>query len=137
MSELLSRYLAAVERRLPEKQAKDIVAELNEAIGARIDAKSEELGREAGPDVVAAILKEYGHPTLVAARYQSQQYLIGPSLFPWFWPVQRTALGIALAVLTVLTVVDVLDSMPPMAAFVTKVLGWWEPLAMVFGIVTI
>jgi hypothetical protein len=135
--DLLERYLAAVERRLPKEQGSDIAAELREAIEARIVAKSAELGREAGADEVAAILKEYGHPTLAAARYQSQQYLIGPGLYPWFWPAQRTALGIALAVLVVLTVVDVLDSMRPMAAFITKILGWWEPLAMVFGVVTL
>ncbi len=135
--DLAERYLAAVERRLPESQAKDIVAELSEAIGARIDAKSEELGREAGPDEVAAILKEYGHPTLAAARYQSQQYLIGPGLFPWFWPVQRTALGVALAVLVALTAIDFLDSTRPMAVLIPGILGWWQPLAMVFGVVTL
>jgi hypothetical protein len=135
--DLLERYLAAVERRLAKQQAADIVAELREAIDARIDAKSEQMGREAGPDDVAAILKEFGHPTLVAARYGTQQYLIGPGLFPWFWPAQRTALGIALVVLVVLTVIRVFDSARPMSAFIIQVLNWWEPLAMVFGLVTL
>jgi HAAS domain-containing protein len=135
--DLMERYLAAVERRLPKEQAADIVAELREALEARIDAKSEELGRAAGPDEVAAILKEFGHPTLAASRYQTQQYLIGPGLYPWFWPAQRMALGVTLAVLVVLTVIRVLDSARPLSAFIGRVFAWWEPLAMVFGLVTL
>jgi hypothetical protein len=134
--DLVERYLAAVERRLPKEQARDIAAELREAIEGRIEAKTEELGHEAGPDEVAAILKEFGHPTLAASSYQTQQYIIGPKLFPWFWPAQRMAIGIVLGVLVVLTVIDAVDSRAPISAFIADVFGWWEMLLVTFGLVT-
>jgi hypothetical protein len=93
MTDLVERYLAAVQRRLPEDTAKDIVAELREALSAQIEAKEDALGRAASADEVAAVLKAYGHPVVVASRYAVHDYLIGPNYYAWFWHVQRRALG--------------------------------------------
>jgi len=102
MTDLVERYLATVERRLPETTAKDIVAELREALEATLDAKAAELGRCPSTDEVADVLKAFGAPAVVAARYEGRMHLIGPVLYPWFWPAQRAAIGITVAIFVVL-----------------------------------
>ena len=104
MNDLLQRYLAAVERRLPSGDAaakaktKDIVAELREVLSSKIEAKEEQAGRAATRDEVAEVLKAFGHPVVVASRYGGHDYLIGPGYYPWFWHVQRIAVGGALVI---------------------------------------
>ena len=53
-AELIDRYIAAVEHRLPPKGAKDIVAELRAAIADKLEAKEAELGRTATKEAVRA-----------------------------------------------------------------------------------
>ena len=81
--ELLDRYLQAVKFWLPKSQRDDIIAELSEDIRSQIEEKEAELGHKLGESEVEAVLKNLGHPLLIAERYlPSQQYLIGPVLFP-------------------------------------------------------
>lgn len=80
--ELIDRYLQAVKFWLPKAQRDDIIAELSEDIHSQIEDKEAELGRKADDGDVGAILKQCGHPLLVAQRYSPQEYLIGPSMFP-------------------------------------------------------
>jgi hypothetical protein len=80
--ELLDRYLHATEFWLPKRQRQDIIAELSEDLRSQIEEKEAELGRALQNEEVEAILKRCGSPLAVALRYQPQQYLIGPTLFP-------------------------------------------------------
>src|SRR5450432_353116 len=80
--ELLERYLQAVKFWLPNEQKQDIIAELSEDLRSQIEDRETELGRNLNEAEIEAILKERGRPLLVANRYQPQQYLIGPVLFP-------------------------------------------------------
>jgi hypothetical protein len=80
--DLLERYLQAVGQHLPAKTKRDTLAELRANLLAQIEAREEELGRPLAEAEVASILEAHGRPVLVAAQYQSQQYLIGPRLFP-------------------------------------------------------
>jgi hypothetical protein len=81
--ELLDRYLQAVKFWLPKSQRDDIIAELSEDIQSQIEEKEAELGHKLDESDVEAVLKNLGHPLLIAERYlPSQQYLIGPVLFP-------------------------------------------------------
>jgi hypothetical protein len=80
--ELLERYLQAVRFWLPKEQKQDIIAELSEDIRSQVEERETELGRKLNEAEIEAILKERGRPVLVANRYQPQQYLIGPVLFP-------------------------------------------------------
>lgn len=80
--ELLDRYLQAIEFWLPKRQRQDIIAELSEDLRSQIDERETELGRKLQNEEVEAILKRCGSPLAVALRYQPQQYLIGPTLFP-------------------------------------------------------
>ncbi len=80
--ELLERYLQAVRFWLPKAQQNDIIEELGDDLRSQIEDKDTALGRETTEDELAAILQQTGHPMRVAARYQKQQSLIGPTLFP-------------------------------------------------------
>jgi hypothetical protein len=81
-TELLERYLNAVQFWLPTAQRNDIIAELSEDIRSQIEEKEGELGREVNEAELVAILKHRGDPMFVARSYGPQRYLIGPVLYP-------------------------------------------------------
>jgi hypothetical protein len=83
--ELVDRYLHAVRMLLPRKQRSDIERELAEEIHSQVEAKEAELGRAPSEHEVFAILKAFGHPALLALRYQEGRSLIGPRVFPLYW----------------------------------------------------
>jgi hypothetical protein len=80
--ELLDRYLQAVRFWLPKAQQEDIIAKLSEDLRSQIEEKETALGRKLTEAELEVILKQRGRPVLVANRYQPQQSLIGPVLFP-------------------------------------------------------
>ncbi|HPN06379.1 MAG TPA: hypothetical protein PK050_11245 [Hyphomonadaceae bacterium] len=142
MNDLLQRYLAAVERRLPSGDGKakaksaDIVAELREVLLSKIEAKEEALGRVATNDEVAEVLKTFGHPVVVASRYGGQDYVIGPNYYPWFWHVQRIAVGAALVIGFGIATVRGLGSDEPMRVAWRGVGSAIEIGLVVFAVVT-
>lgn len=83
--DLLDRYLDAVRANLPKDQADDIVAEIADDLESQADEREAELHRPLTRDESADLLKAYGHPRVVAARYAKVQYLIGPDLYPFYW----------------------------------------------------
>jgi hypothetical protein len=89
--ELLDRYLQAVKKHLPWQRQDDIIAELRANLESQLEDREEEIGRPLTDAEVEAWLKELGPPLQVAARYQPQQYLIGPAVFPTYWYVMRLA----------------------------------------------
>ncbi|MGA2834401.1 MAG: hypothetical protein ABSE55_15150 [Terracidiphilus sp.] len=88
--ELLDRYLQAVKKHLPWKRQDDIIAELRANFEAQLEDKETGLGRPLTTGEAEDWLKQIGPPRQVAARYQPQQYLIGPALFPSYLFVLRT-----------------------------------------------
>ncbi len=83
--DMLDRYLAAVAAQLPADQREDIIAELKDLILSRFEAREEELGRVLTDDEKETILREVGHPLVVAARYRKgPDSLVGPELFPYW-----------------------------------------------------
>lgn len=96
--DLVDRYVYAVKRHLPADQQDDIVNELTDDILSQIKDKEEELGRPLDEGEQEAVLKHYGHPYLLAARYRPKQYLIGPTLFPFYFPALKIALAAAFGI---------------------------------------
>jgi hypothetical protein len=88
--DMVERYLEAVAAQLSVEERDDIVAELRDLILSRAEAKEEALGRPLTDEEREAILKEIGHPLVVAARYRKgPDSLIGPELFPyWLYGVK-------------------------------------------------
>src|ERR1035441_7342757 len=103
--ELLDRYLQAVKKHLPLRRQDDIIAELRANMESQLEDKESELGRPMTTGEQEDWLRKMGSPILVAARYQPQQYLIGPSIFPVYWYVLRMAILWALVIYSVVIAV--------------------------------
>lgn len=100
--DLLEHYLGAVAAQLDKDQREDIIAELRDTLLNRFEEKEEALGRSLTDDERETILREMGHPLVVAARYgKGPQHLVGPELFPW-WLFAVKAGAMVLAALAVL-----------------------------------
>jgi hypothetical protein len=95
--DLIDRYLNAVAAQLPQDERTDIIAELRDLILSRFEAREEELGRTLTEDEQEAILREIGHPLVVAARYRKgPDSLVGPELFPyWLFGVKAGLMVLA------------------------------------------
>ncbi len=109
--ELLDRYLKSVRNCLPETQKDDIINELSENICSQIEDKEAELDRPLGEPEIEAILKQHGHPLLVASRYRQDQrsvafgrQWIGPVLFPFYIRVLGFNLGLTGMVIAIILV---------------------------------
>ncbi len=87
---LIDAYLDAVKAQLPADKRDDIVAELRELILSRFEAKEEDLARPLTEEEQEAILREIGHPLVVAQRYAGgPDSLVGPELYPyWLFAVK-------------------------------------------------
>jgi hypothetical protein len=69
--DLIEQYIASVRVFLPKGQRDDIVQELAGDIRSQAADKEAELGRALSKDEQATLLRQYGHPLLMAARYRS------------------------------------------------------------------
>lgn len=97
--DMLEDYLRAVSRLLPREKRDDIVAELRDEILMRIETREEELGRKLTPDETEQLLRDFGHPIVVAARYRDEpQYAVGPALYPFWSFAIRLVIMIQIAV---------------------------------------
>lgn len=136
MTDLVQRYLAAVERRLPTEESKDIIAELKEAIASKVEAKETQLGHPAETDDVAGLLKDFGHPAVVASRYSGREYLIGPRLYPWFWDAQRVGVGLVLAIGLIVLGVRAIGADAPISFVFRGIGNILEGAVFAFGALT-
>jgi hypothetical protein len=94
--ELIDRYLQSVKWMLPRKQQDDVARELSDEILSQVEEKEHALGRPLTDDEQAALLKQLGHPMLLASRYRKERYLIDPSIFAIYWMVLRLVLLVTL-----------------------------------------
>jgi len=132
--ELLDRYLAAVRRNLPAEEAADITEELRDVLLARAEEREAASGDANWPQ----LLKEFGHPLAVAARYRKHQWLIGPELYPYYVHFMKIIGLIVLAVTVVLATFKAAFGDGDIGALVAGLLAslWWAAVASV-GSVTI
>ena len=97
--EMVDRYLHEIGKRLPSKQRDDIIKELDTLLLDSIDeARESNEGSKTNEEIAAVIIKNFGNPREVAARYASSNYLIGPRFFETYVMV----LKIVVTVLTAL-----------------------------------
>ena len=107
--DMVERYLEAVAAQLSAEEREDIVAELRDLILSRFEAKEETLGRALTDPEREAILREIGHPLVVAARYRKgPDSLIGPELFPYWLYGVKAGLLVLLAVHAILLFVTLI-----------------------------
>jgi hypothetical protein len=134
--DMLGRYLYAIYNDLPKKSAReDIVAEIAEALQSQIDEREATLGRPLSDDEEAAIIKAYGHPRIVAGRYDAIPYLIGPDLLPFYWYTLRLVLTIVLAIILVGGALLALGE-SKIAVFFAALVGAKNAAIYIFGAIT-
>lgn len=98
--ELLKRYIAAVQRHLPDDKKDEIGRELEANIRDQLDSHAE---REAlTEDAVAAVLKQMGHPKQVALEFVPPKPLISTNYLPTY----KYTIYVVLGVLFVIQVID-------------------------------
>lgn len=95
---IIDRYLLAVRAFLPRAAQRDIIAELSEDLRSRVEEREASLGRPLTAAEQESLVRDLGHPALLAGRYGPRRHLIGPELFPFYWLVLRLALGVGIAV---------------------------------------
>lgn len=103
--ELLKRYLQAVGEHLPRRGREDTLAELRANLESEMEGREEELGRTLTEAEVASILEAHGMPVMVASRYGSQHFLIGPSLFPVYWYTLKRSFPLVVLAYSVVQIV--------------------------------
>src|SRR5688572_24381946 len=82
--DLIDRYIAAVRRQLPQDKQDDIAQELGDSLRSEAEELALGTGRPLTEDQQSEMLKQRGHPWLMASRYLPQQHLIGPGLYPYY-----------------------------------------------------
>lgn len=91
--ELVNRYIAAVQRELPQAKQQEIGRELNANIMDQIDALTEQQGK-LGDEDIADLLIKMGHPRQVAHQFSPLQPLIDTTLMPLYKNTLFMVLGI-------------------------------------------
>lgn len=135
--DLLERYLQVVGQYLDADTKDDMLAELRANLMEDMDARAEQLGRALSESELAAILRTHGRPSLVAARYLPQRYLIGPALFPVYLFTLRKAAPIVALIFLLASASVILLSGGTLTAAIGRSLVQLVPVLLLFwGIVT-
>lgn len=92
---LIDKYVVEVGKYLPRKGRADIEAEIRSTLEDMLEERKQ--AETASEAEVIQLLKEYGAPREVAAKYKSHPYLIGPRLFPLFEMILRIVLIVVTA----------------------------------------
>ncbi|MBS0042296.1 hypothetical protein KFE26_08240 [Shewanella sp. M16] len=90
--ELVDRYIAAVQRELPENKRQEIGRELKANICDQLDALSEQ--GELTEAQIVAVLKQMGHPCKVAQQFVPAVPIIASEDIPLFKHTLFTVLGV-------------------------------------------
>jgi hypothetical protein len=118
--ELLDRYLQAVKKHLPWQRQDDIIAELRANLESQLEDKEAELGRPLTTREAEDWLRQLGSPFHVASRYQPQQYLIGPAIYPAYLYVLRLAGMWTIVVYMIVSAINVVMGPSPSGAAIAE-----------------
>lgn len=134
--DLIDRYLAAIARQLPAKQASDIRAELGDVLLSRMEEQEARLGRPLTRPEVEQLLIDFGNPLSVAGRYRKVQHLIGPEVFPYWWAAIKVMLAALAGIYLVFAIIGGLADAAP-SEFTRKVPSIVPTAIYLFGIITL
>ena len=98
--DLVTRYIAAVQRELPAAKREEIARELQANIMDELDALTAAQGALSDADV-SQLLKQMGHPRQVARQFVPEQPFINAS----YMPIYRYTLTLVLGILFLIQVV--------------------------------
>jgi hypothetical protein len=136
--DLIDNYLNAIRWNLPRAaNADDVIAELRDVIASRVEDCEESLSRPLDRDETSAILRDFGHPLVVAARYGTQQWLIGPDLFPFYLFSLKVVVALSALLLVISAVADAAFSGHVTLALIHSANGAFWTLLGNAGLVTL
>ncbi|RUO69568.1 HAAS signaling domain-containing protein [Idiomarina ramblicola] len=98
--DMVERYIAAVQRELPEKKRDDIGRELQANILDQIEALEAQLGSVSDAEV-AELLKTMGHPRTVAFQFCPPTPLVTAQLMPLYLHTLYMVLGVLFVISTI------------------------------------
>ncbi len=136
--ELLERYLKQIIKYLPFKEKEDTIKELRSLILEEFDNRSNGTNEE---EILYDIIKDYGYPVEVAARYRDSSPLISSVLRPFFYMIIKiisTAVPFGIMVATIVDYISdnnsfkLLDLLLEMAYTIPSIING---LIMGYGIV--
>ena len=78
-SEVIETYIDDTVRLLPRRQRDDVAAELRSLLNEELHARAQESGRPPDEAMALSLVRGYGHPNEVAARYQPAWTIIAPA----------------------------------------------------------
>ncbi len=94
VSDLIETYVADVAVQLPRRQRNDVAFELRALLGEELQAKAEASGRAVDMAMTTDLLRDFGHPDVVAARYSPVLTIIDPADGYTF--LRATVIGLAI-----------------------------------------
>ena len=103
--DLINRYAHEVGQYLPYRLRADVEAELRSLLTDSLEERALRGGVPADEAVAATVLREFGSPRDVAARYAPEpQYLIGPRLYPTYLMAVKVMLAVLAVIVLALVV---------------------------------
>ena len=126
---LVERYVEAVGEHLSARERRDIAAELRDTLLSQIEEAETEQARPLTDDEIAAILRRYGAPEVVAGRYGVRTHLIGPAVYPRYKAVVKAVVSIFGLLLSVSLVVTAFTADNPVKA--VALVAWTGLLILV------
>ena len=136
--DMLEDYLRAVSQLLPRAKREDIIAELRDEILTRIESKEGELGRTLTSDETEQLLRDFGHPIVVAARYRDEpQYSVGPALYPFWAFAVRLAVMLEVVVSALVFFGRIMGGTNPAEAFGTAIGSGITGVMILIGFATV
>jgi hypothetical protein len=93
-NEVIASYVTDVAARLPRRQRNDVAFELRALLDEALQAKADDAGRPADATMAIALLREFGRPADVAARYRPTLTIIDPEDGRAF--LRATVVGLAI-----------------------------------------
>lgn len=77
--EVIERYVDDTVRLLPRRQREDVAAELRMLLNEELNARARDSGHPADEALALALVRDYGRPSEVAARYHPLWTIIDPA----------------------------------------------------------
>lgn len=125
---MLDLYVGDVVGQLPRSQRADVALELRALLAEELEAKSRQLDRPADESMTVDLLRDFGAPKIVAARYHDAWTVIAPTDTRSF--VTAAILGLAVILGLAASIGQPSPSGWPQVAS----LGWLGCLVCYFGI---
>lgn len=126
-NDVIEAYVHDVARQLPRRQRNDVAFELRALLREELQARADEAGQAAEADMAIALVRDFGQPDDVAARYRPALTIIDPVDGQRF--LRATVIG--LAVIWVLGLLTCLRQPLDSGTAVLRMLGqWWSGTVM-------